>query len=236
MEEKPIAEELKFLLNGFFQRKSIRKSSDVNEIFDAGIDDNLWDFWNYEPIEIIVEEFAADDPELTSLIETYRQDLESYKITEKLIDHITAVHLTPEEEEELKPTAKYDHQYYKSLSMKLDMKFTNRSLKYIDELWNKFANLHGLPSRVAVLHHVRKGCVSIVWLIPSRLATHILDAAPLSGDFYHKHNITRVELDGICIYPEETKHHDLYISHEDKDQQCIVPVVAESQGNYVADH
>ena len=202
VKEKPINEDLRFLINAFFLKEYISKSSDVNETFDTVNHYKLWDYWNYEAVANIVEEFAADDPELPSMMEAYKQDLESYKVTEKLIDHIAAFSLTPEEEEELKHAARYDQQYYKTLSMKLQMRFTDHSLKYIDELWNEFAALYSLPPHVALLDHICKGCVSVVWHVPSHLAPQILDATPFSGDFYHKHDINRVEFDGTCIYQE----------------------------------
>ena len=128
-------------------------------------------------------------------MEDYRQHLESYKVAERLIDHIDAFSLTPEEDQ----AARYDQQYYKTFSMR----FNEPSLKYIDDLWNEFATLYSLPPHVALLDHVHNGCVSIVWLLPSHLASQILDATPLSaGDFYQKHNITRVEFDGTCVYQE----------------------------------
>ena len=152
----------------------------------------MWDYWNYEAIANIVQEFSSDDPELTSLLETYRQDLQSYKVTEKLTDHIDAFSLTPEEEEE--QATRYDQQYYKTFSMKLQKRFTDHSLNYIDDLWNEFATLYSLPPYLALLDRIHKGCVSIVWLVPSHLASQLLDATPLSaGEFYQKHDITRVE-------------------------------------------
>ena len=199
---KSIPEDLEFLINTYLQGEYIPKSSSINEIFDTVNRYKLWDFWNYEAIANIVEEFAADDPELTSLMETYRQDLDSYKVTEKLIDHIDDFSWTKEDEEELKQAGRYNQKFYSKLSMKLQMTFPNHSLKYIDDLWKEFATLYSLPPRVALLDHICKGCVSIVWLVPSRLAPQILDATPLSGGFYHKHDVTRVEFDGTCIYQE----------------------------------
>ena len=124
LKKKPIAEDLKFLLNSYFLQEYVTESSDVEEIFDTVNHYKLWDYWNYEAIANIVEEFAADDPELTSLIENYKQHLQSYKVAEKLIDHIDAFSLAPEEEEV--QAARYDQQYYKTLSMKLHpLQFTS---------------------------------------------------------------------------------------------------------------
>ena len=198
-------------------RDIIKSSSDINEIFDAIGDHELWDYWNYYPLEKIVEAVdAADDPDISSLIETYKRDLEAYKVTTKLIDLIAAadsesiLDTSSSEGEQLEQPARDDEHYYQSLSKKLKTKFTHHTLKYIDNLWNECANLYNLPPRVALLDHIRKGCVSIVWLIPSHLVPKIDSAASHSSDFYHKHEITRVELGGKCIYQEEEKYLEVH--------------------------
>ena len=230
LREKPVSPDgLRFLINTFYEKEYISASSNIDEIFNEGTRYKLWDYWNYEAIVIVVRVFAADDLKLKLLMETYRKDLESFKVASKLIDYIAALSLTQEEGEDVKIAARHDRRYYKKLEMKLNMRITNHSLKYIDELWNEFANLYSLPEHGVLLDRIHKGCVSIVWLIPSRLVSHILDAAPLSYVFYHKHNITRMELDGRCIYPEP---HELHTHKErDKGWQYIIPLVAEPQGN-----
>ena len=64
---------------------------------------------------------------------------------------------------------------------------------------------------MALLDCIHKGCVSIVWLIPSHLAPQIRSTTPLSVDFYRKHEITRVELGEEWIYQEEEEHHKVYM-------------------------
>ena len=233
MREKPInAEDLKFFINGIFHGEYIPNSSDINEIFEAVNRHRLWDYWNYYPLENIVLVFAIDDPKLTFLMETYRQDLESYKVTTKIIHHIAAVNAMPSEEEDHEQPARYDRRYYQTLSLKLNTRVTVRSLKYIDDLWNKFANLYNLPPRVALLDHIHRGCVSVVWYIPSYLAPQI-HLAPLSNAFYRKHEITRVEFDGRCIYQEDEGHHvSSQLQHHDEVYVNKERNKAESQGNY----
>ena len=209
LRERPINfEDLQTFLTSYFSPgECIPKSANINEIFNAISRHDLWDYWNYYPLEEIVQGFAADDQEILSWIETYRHDLESYKVTTKLLDHIAADSvLIVDELEPVEQPARHDRRYYQKLSFKLKMDFTDHSLKYIDEFWNKFASLYGLPPYVVLLDHIRKGCVSIVWLVPSHLAPKILSGAPLSDDFYQKHEIVRVEFDGECIYQEKENH------------------------------
>ena len=226
LREKTVdTEDLKFITHVVFRGDYIPKTSNINEIFEAVIHHKLLDYWNYYPLETIVDVLVPDDPEITLLMETYRQDLESYKVTTKIIEHITAAKATPSKQKELERPARYDQQYYQTLSWKLNLtRVTDHSLKYIDDLWNKFANLYNLPPRVVLLDHIQRGCVSVVWLIPTHLAPQI-HLAPLSDAFYRKHKITRVEFDGICIYQEEEEHHEVYVDKE-RDESLALFVVS----------
>ena len=197
-----------FLTSYFSHGECIPKSSNIQEIFEEITRQKLWNYWTYYPLENIVQNFAADDQDIKSWIKTYKQDLKIYKVTTKLIDHIDAVDSDSSDEAlSWGQQARNDQQYYKKLSLKLKIKFTDQTLMYIDNLWNEFAELYGLPPYVALLDCVRKGCISIVWLIPSHLAPKIHSAALHNGDFYHKHEIIRMELDGKCIYQEEKVSH-----------------------------
>ena len=212
LKEKPIinVEDFQMFLTGYFSSECIPKSSTIHEVFEVITRRKLWDYWNYHALEEIVQGFAADEPELTSQVESYKQDLKSYKVTTKLIDHIAAAsadYIPPSEEEQ---PVRYDQRYYKRLSFKLKIQFTHDTLNYIDDLWNEYAELYGLPPYVALLDRIREGCAKIVWLIPSHLAPQIRSTAPLSADFYRKHEITRVELGKECIYQEEEEHHKVY--------------------------
>ena len=208
--EKAInVEDFKMFLKGLFPSECIPKSSTIHEIFEAITCHKLWDYWNYCQLENVVKRFAVDDPEIMSWIETYKQDLKSYKVTTLLTAHIAAASANSDYKSfsEEKQPARYDQQYYQTLSVKLKRKLTGQTLIYIDNLWNDFAELCGLPPYVALFDHIQKGCVSIVWLIPSHLAPQIRSAASLSGNFYYRHKITRVELAEKCIYQEGEEHH-----------------------------
>jgi len=194
-------EDFHMFLTSYFSG-CLPKSSTIYKIFEAITRHKLWDFWNYYPLEEIVKGFAADDPEMTSWIDTYKQDLKSYKVATKLIDHIAKSDYTSPSH-----PARYSQQYYQKLSIKLKMEFTHHTLAYLDDLWKDVAELYGLPPYVALLDCIRKGCVSIVWLVPSHLAPQIRSTTPLSADFYRNHEITRVELGEECIYQEEKEHH-----------------------------
>ena len=210
LREKSInVKDFQMCLTACFSLECITKSCSIHEIFEVITHHKLWDYWNYYPLEKIVQGFAADDSEMISWIETYKRDLKSYKVTTKLIDHIAKSDYTSP----LPPTelARYNPQYYQRLSLKLRIKFTDETLTYIDDLWNEFAELYNLPPYVALLDRIHKGCVLIVWFIPSQLVPQVRSTTPLSADFYRKHEIARVELGEECIYQEEEENRKVYV-------------------------
>jgi len=204
-------------LEGFFPPGDcITESSSVDEIFKVISHNKLWDYWNYFPLQVVVRKFVGDDQEMNARFETYKKALATYKVTTKLVDYIDDVNsdtsgddLLSEEEEQEKPEqqpAKYDKRYYRKLSFKLEARFTTHTLEYLDNLWKEFADLYNLPPLVTLLDCVYKNSISIVWLIPARIDPKLLRAAPHSVHFYCKHQITRVEFDGVCIYPEAKEY------------------------------
>ena len=198
--------ELRLFLRTFSPGECIPQTTDLHQIFEALSCNKLWDSWNYYLLEQIVEEFAAGDHEIASWIEAYLQDLKSYKVSTKLIGHIAAVDSGYIVEETKDKPARYDKRYYQTLSFKLKMNFTDQTMDYIDRLWNKVAELYDLPPHVVILDSIRKGCVSVVWRIPSHIAPKILEAPPPSDEFYSEHEITRVEYGGEGIYQEGEVH------------------------------
>ena len=208
-----------FLTSYFSPGECIPKSSSIHEIFDTLNRHKLWDYWNYYPLEELIKGFAGDDQEIISWLETYKQDLNLFKETMELnafiAKNLSIVDESRSEVKQLEQTARYNKLYYQRVSIKLKKKFTgDHTLSYIDELWDEFTQLHNLP-HLGLLDCIHEGCVSIVWLIPSRLASQIRSTTPLSADFYRKHEITRVELGEECIYQEEEKHYKVfYVCHE----------------------
>ena len=193
---------LRLFLRTFSPGECIPETTDIHQVFDALSCNKLWDSWNYYLLEQIAEEFGAGDHEIASWIDAYLQDLKSYKVSTKLIDHIATVDSVSVVEDTKDKPARYDKQYYQKLSLKLKTNFTDQTMDYIDHLWNKVAELYGLPPCVVILDSIRKGCVSIVWRIPSHIAPKILEASPPSEEVYRKHEITRVEYGGEGIYQE----------------------------------
>ena len=167
--------------------------SDIQEIFGALSCNKLWDSWNYLPLKRIVEQFAADDQEIASWIENYEKKFKKFQKMTCLIDCIGMVFVD---------SVKRDDE--REISVTLGG--ANRSLKVIENIWNEYAGHCGLPLHMTRLDSIREGSVLIVWRVLSRIAPKIFEVPPPSHEFYHKHEITRVEYDGEGIYQEGEVH------------------------------
>ena len=164
LREKPsiIGDLRTFFRQRFSHKNCIPETStcSLNEIFDAITCHKLWDYWNYQPLEDTVQQFADDDQELKQLIEAYKEDLKSYSVVKKLIDDPGIIsrinaYKPPSEEKQHEQPAEYEQQYYQKLSWKSNMKFSKHTLKYIADLWKKynFVDLCSLPPYVDLLDY-----------------------------------------------------------------------------------
>ena len=94
----------------------VPKSSDLSEIFEAITRNRLWDYWNYSPLQSIVEKFGGS--EMMSMIQEYRKDLSGFLAATKIGDYIPAI-ISLDAEELEQPTSPWtDSRYYRQLSLK----------------------------------------------------------------------------------------------------------------------
>ena len=192
------------------------------EIFRAITHHGLWDYFHYSPLVKIVQKFGAQDLELESCVETYKKDIKSFRLVTKVEDVIDAdldfadlppakeakyatdgdeadldvAHFPPEEK------AKNDLHYYCPVEWKTE--FIDHSLQYLTEVWEEFSCHYLCPKSppTALLHHVRKGCFSVTWLVPSYLIPALTKRAKTDTDFFQQYHIVRVTVGEECVYEE----------------------------------
>ena len=190
------------------------------EIFGAITHHGLWDYLHYSPLVKIAQRFGAQDLELESYVETYKKDIKSFRLVTKVEDvigadldfadlppakkakyttHVDEAHFPPEER------AKNNLHYYCPVEWKTE--FIDHSLQYLAEVWEEFSCHYLGPKSppTALLNHVRKGCFSVTWLVPSYLIPALSKGAKTDTDFFQQHHIVRVTVGEECIYEELTE-------------------------------
>ena len=198
-----------FVVARFPPGDCIPHTNDLGEMFKAITRNGLWDFWNYSPLEEIVERFGKGDPQLFLWMNEYKSDVVGFKACTKIVAYLSKVEFDSfddsdaEQPAPVKP-AKHDYRYYRKLSLKLKLNVANRSLSFIDDLWSSVSECFLLPPLSAILSRVHKGCITVVWLIPTGLVPRLLMEIHKAGDFFQQHHIASVTLDDQCVYDEQT--------------------------------
>ena len=188
----------------------IPQTNDLEEMFRAITRNGLWDFWNYSPLEEIVEKFGKGDPQLLLWVNEYKSDLVGFKACTKIVTYLSDVESDTFDDdsdaEQAAPVkqAKYDHRYYHRLSVKLKLNVANRSLSFIDDLWRSVSECFLLPPLSALLDRVHKGCITVVWLIPTSLVPRLLRQIYKARVFLKQRHIASLALDNLCVYNEES--------------------------------
>ena len=198
-----------FMITLFSNGDCIPHSTDIQGIFEAITCKQFWDYWNYSPLEAIVQQFGADDAEMLSWVSEYKHDLAGFKACTKIVDYLSVVESDTsfDESDSDEPTAatpaKYDRRYRRRLSVKLKVNIAEHTLLYIDRLWSSIAEILFLPPLSALLDCIRKGCITIVWLIPTGLTPRCLQQVPRASSFFRANSIQSICLEERCIFSEE---------------------------------
>ena len=170
--------------------------TNLTDIFEAITRHGLWDFFHYSPLAKIVKEFGANDPDMNRLVQDYKNDLKSYTSMTNITDCIELVLANPTEPS----PAKYDPRYNRPVEWKTN--FIDHTLQYLAEVWEMFSSHYLLPDSppTALLDRVRRGCVSITWLVPTHMIPQLIKGVESNTEFFQEHHISKVIVDGKCVY------------------------------------
>ena len=170
--------------------------TNLTDIFEAITRHGLWDFFHYSPLAKIVNKFGANDPDMNKWVQDYMKDLKSYNSITQITDCIELVLANSTEPS----PAKYDPRYNRPVEWKTN--FIDHTLQYLAEVWEMFSSHYLLPDSppTALLDCVRRGCVSITWLVPTRMIPQLIKGVESNTDFFQEHHISKVIVDGKCLY------------------------------------
>ena len=179
------------------------RPASLTEMFEAITHHGLWNYFHYSPLVRITEKFGANDSEMKSWVQTYKNDLKAYQLVTTVEDYIET-HLDNVDAPPAK-RAKHDPRYYCPMEWKTQ--FIDHSLQYLADVWEKFSTHYLMPDSppTAMLDRVREGCFSVTWLVPSALIPSLIERAKIDTDFFQKHCILKVTVGDQCVYEEVTE-------------------------------
>ena len=108
---------------------------------------------------------------MNKLVQDYMKDLKSCTSMTKITD--CTAELLVANPTELLP-GKYNPDYNRPVEWKTN--FIDHTLQYLVEVWETFSSHYLLTNSppTALLDRVRRGCVSITWLVPTHMIPQFL--------------------------------------------------------------
>ena len=194
-------EDVYAVLVGMFGCGDLIPKTNLEEMFTAVTNQRLWDYIHHSPVEKLLRRFLG--PDHLSLMREYKPHLSGFYTTTKLIDYITytSIESTAVDKFDLRKLTDDNYQKLK-VKLELDRKIDTISLKYVQDLWEEFAEEFDIPHLTAVIGKILSGSLHIIWLITSEIANKIADAARESS-FFQKHpSIIYVAIDDTVHYDE----------------------------------
>ena len=167
----------------------------LSEIFELLMIQGLLSYNNFYILRSIINHYASDDTEIKKKLSEYEEALAGYVLVTKLKDYLDA---DLQQGEQSKP----DPKLLDELSVKVKANVTEKTMKYVSELWDSLAYRVKLPVTALPFQKVAKGCVEITWLLPFHLTHFATRRLQESTDYFQEQNIIRVTIADKCVYEE----------------------------------
>ena len=197
----------------------------LTAVFEAITHHGLWDSLHYSPLVRIGRNFGAGDSEMEAWIQNYKKDLKSYTLLTTVEDCIESELVASAEPPPAK-RAKCDPRCCCPVEWKTD--FVDHTLHYLTDVWEMFSDRYLLPDSppTALLDRVRRGCISVVWLVPSYLIPQLLKIVQDDTTFFQKHRILKVTVRGEVVYEEEVAGETTEVSSVCPNMLCFIPTLS----------
>lgn len=193
-------EDVYAVLVGMFNCGERIPKTNFEDIFTAVTNHWLWDYTHHSPVEKLLRRFLPDH---VSLMREYKAHLSGFYTTTKLIDYIAHMNVDSSVDGELSLEQLTVANYQKlKVKLELDRKIDTLSLKYVQDLWEEFADEFDIPSLTAVIDKILTGSLQITWLITPDTASKIATAARESTFFQNHSNIVYVAINDTIYYDE----------------------------------
>ena len=168
----------------------LEKATNFSTLFQVLTTHGMWGYENYYFLESVIELYV---PDLRKDMKGYLEHLEGFRLATKLEHYIAALEMLPNPESP-------DPEMFSRMVTKLQVKPSERTLKYIDDLWESLSIHFNLPPYQLLLEKVLKGCVTITWCFPRYETMRITEMVKSSVQFFSEHDIVEVLINGEIFY------------------------------------
>ena len=195
--------------NEFFPPELVKEASNARDYLKKARMSKILNPWNYSPLRnIMLCILKGDHQRIEAAFADYCDDLNNYLNVTGILNFLHDRSI----EELLVCSTDYKRRFHgmklksdlDSLSLKLmDVNITEKSLKYIQDLWASMSSYLRLNQPTVLLQSIRERCIEINWLVSSEISSKMCEIGPVSKEFFTQHHVTWVLINEECIYDEE---------------------------------
>ena len=160
-----------------------------------------WDFLNYGLLEHVIRNFGSED--LKQQMQNYVDELSTFKQTTRLCDFIESWPCRddgPPEDRLKKVVVKMKHEW------------SQCTLQDVESLKKSLVHKFFLPEFDMLLQKAERGCVCVTWLTSPSIATLLQqNLTNIETEFFKKHGIDAVTIDGQDVYLTAVKKYSGYL-------------------------
>ena len=160
-----------------------------------------WDFLNYGLLEHVINKCGNDD--LKQQMQDYVDELSTFKQTTRLCDFI--------ESWPCRDDGPSEHRL-KKVVVKMKHEWSQCTLQDVESFKRALVHKFFLPEFDILLQKAERGCVCVTWLTSPSVATLLQqNLANIETEFFKKHGIDAVTMDGLDIYLTPVKKYSGYL-------------------------
>ena len=204
-------------------------ASSFDELFRKLSEHGYWNYHNHFLLQNIIDKFAHDDIELKGMIQQYQRDLTGHILALHIPTYLDAINAykDPTSNSE-NSTTSISSELFEKLQVKVKVKITDHSVKYVFDLWHALKDQFVLPKPALIFHSIAEGCINITWLLPANLVKHITKMVQDNSSMFAKQQILKMMLEKQCIYPVDIECKPPLPEFEPIKQKVNVQTSAES--------
>ena len=160
-----------------------------------------WDFLNYGLLEHVIKQCGSED--LKQQMQDYVDELSTFKQTTRLCDFIESWPCGDDEPPEDR---------LKKVVIKMKHEWSECTLHDVESFKRALVHKFFLPEFDILLQNAERGCVCVTWLTSPFIATLLQqNLANIETEFFKKHGIHAVTIDGQDVYLTPVKKYSGYL-------------------------
>ena len=160
-----------------------------------------WDFLNYGFLEHVIINFGSED--LKQNMQKYVHELSVFKQTTRLCDFIESWPCRDDEPPEDR---------LKNVVVKMRHEWSQCTLQDVESFKKALVHKFFLPEFDMLLQKAERGCVCVTWLTSPSIATLLQqNLTNIETEFFKKHGIDAVTIDGQDVYLTAVKKYSGYL-------------------------